>query len=296
MYQIISEDNNNLTVRIPDFDPVHTFLCGQCFRWNREEELWTGIAYGRFIKLLYKDGACTFFNMDRREFTGIWVKYFDLETDYGSIKKMLSEKDEHLRNAVIHGHGIRLLRQDFHETLFSFIISQNNNIPRIKRIIESLSKSFGKPLDESNRLFGFPDVSSLASASPDEMGLCRSGYRCRYILETAKRLIESPGFADDINGLSRAEAREMLLSLPGVGPKVADCILLYSGIDRTAFPIDRWVKRVIETFYFKGETDEKTIRDFSREYFGEFSGIAQQYLFYYAQEKKIGLAARVKLL
>jgi len=289
MYQIISEDNNNLTVRIPDFDPAHTFLCGQCFRWDRDGELWAGIACGRLLKLLFKDGTCTFFDMDKQEFTNIWVGYFDLETDYEAIKKMLSKKDEHLRNAVIHGYGIRLLRQDFYETLFSFIISQNNNIPRIKRIIDTLSKSFGKPLDESGNLFGFPDISALASASLDNLNICRGGYRCRYISETAKRLMEIPCFADEIKGLPRSEAREMLLDLPGVGPKVADCVLLYSGLDRTAFPIDRWVKRVIETLYFKKETDEKTIREFSHEYFGEFSGIAQQYLFYYAREKKIGL-------
>lgn len=289
MYQIISEENNNLTVRIPDFDPAHTFLCGQCFRWNQEDGIWTGIANRRLIRLSFNDGVCTFFNMDKQEFTDVWVRYFDLETDYGSIKKMLSEKDEHLRNAVIHGFGIRLLQQEFYETLFSFIISQNNNIPRIKQIIEALSKSFGKPLDIDNRLFGFPDVSALASASPDKISVCRGGYRCGYISETAKKLMKQSGFIDIIRGLTRTEARELLLTLPGIGPKVADCVLLYSGLDRTAFPIDRWVKRVIEALYFKKGTDEKTIRDFSLEYFGEFSGIAQQYLFYYAREKKIGL-------
>ena len=156
MYQILSEKNNNLTVEIPDFNPAHTFLCGQCFRWNQEDGLWIGIARGRLVKLSCNDGVCTFYNMDKREFEDIWVKYFDLEADYGSIKNILSEKDEYLRNAVLHSSGIRLLRQDFYEILFSFIISQNNNIPRIKQIIESLSKSSVNPWTGAAAFLVFP--------------------------------------------------------------------------------------------------------------------------------------------
>ncbi|MDD4297432.1 MAG: DNA glycosylase [Ruminiclostridium sp.] len=290
MYQILSEKNNNLAVKMPDFDPIHTFLCGQCFRWNQKDDgSWIGVAHGRILKMSWDGEVCTFFNMDKQEFVDIWVNYFDLDTNYDTIKKILAKKDEHLREAVVHGHGIRLLNQDFNEVLFSFLISQNNNIPRIKQIIDSLSHSFGKPLDNNMELYGFPDVFSLASASIDSLNVCRGGYRCRYISDTAKKLQGIPGFADNINRLTKEDARELLLSLPGIGPKVADCVLLYSGIDRTAFPIDRWVKRVIETLYLKKESDEKSIKDFSQDYFGDLAGIAQQYLFYYAREKKIGL-------
>lgn len=288
MYRIVSEENNNLRVEISDFNPRHTFLCGQCFRWDSEDgERWTGIALGQSISLSWDGNACTFYNMSKQEFMDKWVKYFDLETDYELAKNILSKKDEHLYQAVIHGSGIRLLRQDFYETLFSFLISQNNNIPRIKKIIDSLSMNFGIPLE--NGRYGFPGITALADATLESINTCRGGYRCRYISDTAKRLRDLPTFRDDIYKLQPEKAREVLMSLPGVGPKVADCVLLYSGIDRTAFPIDRWVKRVMETLYFKKETDEKSIRQFSREYFGELSGIAQQYLFYYAREKKIGL-------
>lgn len=290
MYHILSEKGNNLIVEIEDFDLVHTFSCGQCFRWDpKTAGIWAGIAHGRLLEVAFNGKTCTFFNMDKKEFVGKWVTYFDLETDYGNIKKTLAQKDKHLRKAVIHGHGIRLLRQDFYETLFSFLISQNNNIPRIKQIVESLSQNLGKPLDGNNKLFGFPDVAALSSASLDSLSLCRGGYRCRYISDTAKILLAQPKLSDDISKLSRSKSRDLLLSLPGIGPKVADCVLLYSGVDRTAFPIDRWVKRVIETLYLKAEANEKTIRDFSQEYFGDLAGIAQQYLFYYAREKKIGL-------
>ena len=290
MYQILSDNNNNLIVKIPDFDPIHTFLCGQCFRWNQYDDgSWIGVAHGRILNLSWDGEVCTFFNMDKQEFVDIWANYFDLDTNYDAIKKILAKKDEHLREAVVHGHGIRLLNQDFIETLFSFLISQNNNIPRIKQIIESLSHSFGKPLDSNMGLYGFPNTFSLSSTSIDSLNVCRGGYRCRYISDTAKKLQDMPGLKDDINRLPKADARELLLSLPGIGPKVADCVLLYSGIDQTAFPIDRWVKRVIETLYLKKESDEKSIRDFSQDYFGDLAGIAQQYLFYYAREKKIGL-------
>jgi len=173
--------------------------------------------------------------------------------------------------------------------LLSFIISQNNLIPRIKKIIETLSEHYGEKIPGTDNRYAFPDPGSLARSTIEELNVCRGGYRLRYILSAAERLSESPGLLDEMKRLPAGKAREMLLSFTGVGEKVADCILLYSGLDRNAFPIDRWVKRVMETLYFGKETDVKTIRAFSREYFGEYSGIAQQYLFYYARENRIGL-------
>jgi N-glycosylase/DNA lyase len=129
----------------------------------------------------------------------------------------------------------------------------------------------------------------LAEASLENLNLCRGGYRCRYISEISRELTQTPSFLKDLKTLPKQEAREKLLSLPGIGQKVADCVLLYSGIDRRAFPVDRWIKRVMEELYFHKETDENTIREFAREYFGDRAGIAQQYLFYYARENKIGL-------
>ena len=227
--------------------------------------------------------------MTEQEFGEKWVRYFDLDTDYGAIKKKLSGMDEHLRKAVQFGHGIRLLRQDFWEVLLSFLISQNNGIPRIKQIIEALSNRYGEPLPGECLGKSFPSAPVLAGASLEDLNICRGGYRCKYISATAKKLTELPLLMDEMQKLPGSQARELLLTLHGIGEKVADCILLYSGTDRSAFPVDRWVKRVMEVLYFHRETDEKTIREFSREYFGDLAGIAQQYLFYYAREQKIGL-------
>lgn len=290
MYRILSTDNNNLKVQIDDFHPAHTFLCGQCFRWNNDEEqTWTGIALGRLVKLKWDGEVCTFFEMTEKEFVEKWVPYFDLDTDYGAIKKILAEKDKHLEKAVSFGYGIRLLRQDLWEMILSFIISQNNGIPRIKKIIETLSEHYGQKIPGNHGKYTFPEPSSLAGSTVGELNICRAGYRLQYILSASERLSQSPGLLDELKKLPAGKARELLLSFTGIGEKVADCILLYSGLDRNAFPIDRWVKRVMETLYFKKGTDVNTIRAFSRDYFGEFSGIAQQYLFYYARENKIGL-------
>lgn len=290
MYRILSSANNDLKVQIDDFNPAHTFLCGQCFRWNQDgEQIWTGVALGRFIKLGWDGEICTFYGMTEKEFIGKWVHYFDLDTDYGTIKKILARKDEHLEKAVSFGYGIRLLRQDLWEMILSFIISQNNGIPRIKKIIEILSEHYGEKIPGEHGRYAFPEPSSIARSTIEELNICRGGYRLRYILSTAERLSQSPSILDELKSVPADQARDLLLSFTGIGEKVADCILLYSGLDRNAFPIDRWVKRVIETLYFKKETDVNTIRAFARDYFGEFSGIAQQYLFYYARENKIGL-------
>jgi N-glycosylase/DNA lyase len=290
LFRIISSQNNNLIVEISDFNPFHTFLCGQCFRWNvNEDGIWTGVISDLGVRLFWDGKTCTFLNMSKSEFIDSCVYYFDLDTDYGKIKTSLAEKDENLKEAISHGHGIRLLRQDFWETLISFLISQNNNIPRIKRIIESLCSNFGLPLKGESTQKTFPTTSALANASLDDLNICRGGYRCRYVSKTAAILNQSPYMLGHIQKLPPAEIRKFLLSLPGIGEKVADCTLLYSGLDRSTFPIDRWVKRVMETLYFKQETDVNSIREFARDYFGDYAGIAQQYLFYYAISQRIGI-------
>lgn len=286
----MNSKTNFSRVDINDFNPVHTFTCGQCFRWDQDENgTWTGIVSGSCLRLNWKDGACFFYDIGEQEFNNRWASYFDMGTDYGAIKEELSRKDEHLRRAVSFGSGIRLLRQDLWEVLISFLISQNNGMARIKQIVHSLCLHFGKPIPGTCDCYTFPDFSSLADAPLEKLNICRGGYRCRYISAVAQIFKESLSLLDELKTLPKQKAREVLLSLPGIGEKVADCILLYSGLDRSAFPVDRWVKRVMEALYFHRETDEKSIRAFSREYFGELAGIAQQYLFYYARENRIGL-------
>lgn len=285
MFRIISQKGNHLQVKMTNFDPVHTFSCGQCFRWNQDHDgVWSGIVSGTGLKLLWDGDICTFGDTDEQELMEKWVPYFDLDTDYTEIKRELAMKDPCLEKAISYGHGIRLLRQNFTEVLFSFILSQNNNIPRIKQIIESLCIHFGNPVQGDFKQNAFPEISALANASLEDLNRCRGGYRCRYLLETAKIFSTPPLKSMDIQKLPTDEIRKFLLSIPGIGEKVADCILLYSGLDRSVFPIDRWIKRVMEKLYFKKETDVQSIRAFSKEYFGGLAGIAQQYLFYYARE------------
>ena len=286
------QSDNQMIYRttIRDFDPLQTFLCGQCFRWEQDNTgLWSGIVLGRQLRLEWQNGECTFYGVDERQFNQDYASYFDLDTDYTAIKEALCQKDDHLNKAIAFGGGIRLLRQDLWEVLLSFVISQNNGIPRIKQIIESLSRLFGSPLSGEADGFAFPQPEALMAASLEQLKLCRSGYRCRYISAIADRLAGTPELLSQLHCLPKEKARELLLSLPGIGQKVADCVLLYSGIDRSAFPVDRWVKRVMEALYFKRETDENTIREFAKDYFGDLAGIAQQYLFYYARAHKIGL-------
>lgn len=271
------------------FDPSQTFLCGQCFRWERGNDgPWTGIVFGHRLSLLLENETCILYGIDQQQFSDQFRDYFDLNTDYGMIQEELCDIDEHLRTAVSFGRGMRLLRQDLWEVLVSFVISQNNGIPRIKQIVEALCRYFGKPLP-SGQGYSFPEPGALADAALEDLNLCRGGYRCRYISEIARKIAQAPSFLTDLKALPKSEARELLLSLPGIGQKVADCVLLYSGVDRSAFPVDRWVKRVMEELYFHRETDDDTIRKFARETFGDLAGIAQQYLFYYARENRIGI-------
>lgn len=274
---------------VEDFDLRQIFECGQCFRWVREQDgSYSGVVREKVINAAFQAGDLILDNVTFEEFDRIWYDYFDLGRDYGAVKKAVAV-DDIMREAVAFGGGIRLLRQETWETMISFIISANNNIPRITRIINDLSRLYGRELEYRGRkYYSFPGAGRLASCSLEQLQVCRAGYRCGYIRETAGA-VASGGF--DMDGLARMgteEARKALLGLKGVGGKVADCILLFSGIGLDVFPTDVWVKRVMEELYFKREAGLNEIRRFALDYFGQYAGIAQQYLFYYAREHKIG--------
>ena len=286
----IEEEGNKVKIRgVRDFDPVHTFECGQCFRWYREADgSYTGVVRGRAVNLSWKNGELILDNVNSDEFKQLWFDYFDLGRDYTKIKKKVSI-DETMKKAVEFGHGIRILRQEPWEALISFIISSNNRIPRIMKIIADLSRYYGKEIIyNGKKYYSFPDVESLAACSLEQLQLCRAGYRCGYIHKTAAQIALGEFDISRLQYLSTDEARSYLTRLHGVGFKVADCMLLYSGIKYDVFPTDVWVKRVMEELYFKREAGFGEIRQFAADNFGELSGIAQQYLFYYAREHKIG--------
>lgn len=274
---------------VRDFNTTHIFECGQCFRWYKEHDgSYTGVVRGKAANVKYTPDRLILKNVTLDDFKQIWFDYFDLGTDYGIIKKAVSI-DSTMEKAVEFGKGIRLLRQEPWETLISFILSSNNRIPRIMKIVGEISRLFGDGFEAFGKeYFSFPHAQALSACCLEQIQECRAGYRCGYIYDTARAVDES-GY--DLTGLTKMtteEARNDLLRFKGVGNKVADCVLLYSGIKRDVFPTDVWVKRVMEELYFKTGASFKQIQQFAAENFGEYAGAAQQYLFYYAREHKIG--------
>lgn len=274
---------------VRDFNPVHVFECGQCFRWYREPDgSYTGVVRGRVANASYMPGRLILDNVTFEDFQQVWYDYFDLDRDYDHIKKAVAT-DDVMKKAVDFGNGIRLLRQEPWEVLISFIISANNRIPRIMKIVSDLSRLFGDELEYGGKkYFSFPDAKRLSDSAPEQIDECRAGYRRRYICQTAKMV--AGGFRlEELAGMKAEDAKNALLQLKGVGSKVADCYLLYSGTRYDVFPTDVWVRRVMEQLYFGRAAGFGEIRQFAAERFGGYAGFAQQYLFYYARENRIGI-------
>lgn len=289
-YDIYQGNNITIVENIKDFNPVHIFECGQCFRWIREDDgSYTGVVRDKVVNVDCKGKKLIITNSSINDFINLWYHYFDLGRDYSEIKRILSNKDSIMKKAVEFGYGIRLLQQELWETLISFIISANNRIPMIMRTVSSLSENFGREIFFDGKCYyTFPDVDSLADVCIETLQICGSGFRCKYIKGTSEMVNKTLINLSDIYMVNTNEARDMLKKLPGVGPKVADCTLLYSGTKYDVFPTDVWVKRVMEELYFHRRTTLKEIQEFAADYYGPLAGFAQQYLFYYARENKIG--------
>lgn len=289
-YRLTEEKNRLIIENVRDFSPENTFECGQCFRWNRQNDgTYIGVAMGMAVRLGYERGTMVLDNATAEDFIRTWYDYFDLGRDYGAARELLT-KDEHMAEAWKYGAGMRLLRQDPWETTISFIISANNNMSRIKGIVAAIADADGLEISLEGRIcHDFPEIRALARRSAEGLDFCKCGYRDRYIAGASAMLQEGLVDLALLSGMDTASARKELMRLPGVGAKVADCILLFSGIKGDVFPTDVWVKRVMETLYFKREASLKEIADFAAVYFGDLSGIAQQILFYYAREQKIGI-------
>lgn len=287
----ITEIENGLILEdVRDFDARHIFECGQCFRWVREEDgSYTGIAYGRAlnVKSDYEKGIVTLDNTCMKDFQNIWYNYFDLGRDYSAIKEALS-KDSVLDMAIKHGKGIRILKQEPWELLISYIISANNSIPMISRSIGLLSEMYGKQFYcKGKAYYAFPTPEELLKAGIQGISLCRAGFRCKYIYQAAEMVNSGEISLEEIAALDIDAARRSLMKVPGVGPKVADCIMLFSMQKYKAYPVDVWVKRVTEYFFLGRDVKMKEIRQFAEEKFGDMAGFAQEYLFYFARESKL---------
>ena len=224
--------------------------------------------------------------MSLDDYYNIWKDYLDLDRDYDAIKKKLSAKDKYMEKAISYGGGMRILQQELWETMISFIISQNNNIPRIKKCVESLCTSFGSPLGiyKGRNYFAFPTPETLSRLNAEELDTCRLGYRAKYIVDTARQILENDKKLDDLHNDSEGALYEYLLGLSGVGPKVANCIMLFGLGKYDSFPLDVWIKRVMNQIYHIEEGNVKKMKAYAAEHFGEYGGIAQQYLFYYMRE------------
>ncbi len=294
----VREENKCIYVEgVRDFRLKDIFDCGQCFRWNaREDGSYSGVAFGRAVNVNYirddnsGEGTLVIRNSNLEDFEKIWKKYFDLERDYGEIKSQLSENDTVMAGAIAFGEGIRILNQDEWETLISFILSQNRNIPLIKKSIEEISRRYGKPVEDENGeiKYAFPEPEVLAALSEEDLADCRLGYRARYVLETAGTVASDSAELYKKTGESYESAFKYLNGLCGVGPKVANCILLFSMEKYESFPIDVWVRRLMSVLYGTDPENLKEIRECAEKNFGRLGGFAQQYLFYYARENGIG--------
>ncbi|SHI40073.1 N-glycosylase/DNA lyase [Lutispora thermophila DSM 19022] len=284
-------DNGLILENVNDFNAKHIFECGQCFRWKQEADgSYTGVAFGKVINVKSdeENKRVQLLNTNIQDFQDIWFDYFDMGRDYGEIKKRLSE-DPVLKTAIKYGEGIRILKQQPWEMLISYIISANNRIPMIARSIGLLSQMYGQPINYNGETYyAFPTPEELAEAELSDIEKCRAGFRCKYIHQAIKMVLEGVIDLDHIKTLDMDDARKELLKVPGVGVKVADCIMLFSMEKYGSYPVDVWIKRVTEHFYLHEEVPMKRIHEFAREKFGDLAGFAQEYLFYYAREMKIG--------
>ncbi|MBR3674081.1 MAG: 8-oxoguanine DNA glycosylase [Clostridia bacterium] len=274
---------------IKSFNLEHIFECGQCFRWNKNEDgSYTGVVKKNVIniKMIGKDVYVESYGAD--DLKELFDYYFDMDRDYETIKNELQKIDSNMRRSILYGEGIRLLNQDLWETIISFIISANNNIPRIKGIIERISKRFGDKIEWNGiQYYTFPTPEQLEKASVQDLRNLGLGFRDVRVFETTKIVLNKEIDLDKLHDEKNTQVvREELLKLPGVGPKVADCILLFSTLKRLdVFPIDVWVRRVMNELYIHNEdenkVDKKLVLSMANEKFGNLQGIAQQYLFYW---------------
>lgn len=275
------------------FNLKHIFECGQCFRWNEEDDgSWIGIIKDAVIRVKKENQNIVFTGkvLGDKSFKEIIYDYFDLNTDYREYKNELSQIDEYLKESIEFGEGIRILKQDLWETIISFIISANNNIPRIKKIINAISYTYGKKIVfENEEYYLFPTPEELSKATVEDLRKLGLGFRDKRIHETTRLINEEMVSLDNIeNMIDTNQMREELLKLDGVGPKVADCILLFALKRLDVFPIDVWVRRVMNDLYIHNEDENKVnkkeLQSLAEEKFKGLSGIAQQYLFYWRRE------------
>lgn len=261
--------NNPSKIILPDnYNLRQTLNCGQCFRFSEpEKNHFVGVALNRYIDMRL-EGNHLYISCDNDFVQNNFLDFLGLNEDYNSINNILIA-DNTLKKAIEYAGGIRILKQPPWETLCSFILSQNNNIKRITGIIERLCEFFGDNIGDGH--YSFPTAERLSVLEPDDLSPLRSGFRAKYVIDAARKVASKEVDLNEVNRLDTDSARELLMKINGVGPKVADCTLLFGFHKLDAFPKDVWIKKVMKEYYPDGLP----------EFIKEYAGIAQQYLFHY---------------
>lgn len=264
--------HNNLIITLDEpFDAAQTLDCGQAFRWKETDDgCFEGVAYGQYLKLKASESELIFFDTTTEQFETIWKDYFDFGRSYSQLKALFCA-DPILKKAVFFAPGLRVLRQEPWEALCTFILSQNNNIKRIKGLVDRLCIGFGAPI--GNGRFAFPTPQAIAACSLEDLTPVRAGFRAKYILDAAKKVTCGEVSLDEVNTLPLEEARNILTRIYGVGKKVADCALLYGFGRVDCCPVDVWINRVQTVLYPQGYPDNVI----------PFLGLAQQFLFHFVR-------------
>ncbi len=267
---VYKTDNGVKIEGVKDLDLAQTLDCGQSFRWVENNGRFSGVAYRKKVEIYFEDDCLCIDNTSVEDYENIWKSYLDLELDYGKIREDIKKLHPVLEEACAYAPGIRILRQEPWEALCTFIISQNNNIKRIKGIVERLCESFGDKIDD---YYTFPSAEKLAELAPEDLAPIRAGFRNKYIIDAAVKVNSGEVVLEKCRTLEYDDARAELMKIKGVGVKVADCTLLF-GLHRVeAFPVDVWMKRALE----------KLFPDMTENDFGDYAGIAQQYIFHYSR-------------
>lgn len=310
---IVSDNRNIILEDVKNFNIEQILECGQCFHFNKiEENEYVLVSKGHLLHIKQEGNNVIFYNTDKEDFNNIWWEYFDLDRDYENIIltilkseaeylgiPYLSEKEKNLTDsfetselfkATSEKSGVRILNQDFFEVLISFIISQNKQIPHIKQIVSILSERYGKFLGEicGEKYYSFPSVLELSKVSEMELRECKTGFRAPYIVDACKKILSGEIEEEWLKVASIEEAKNSLQLIKGVGEKIANCVLLFGLRKRSAFPVDVWIKRIMETIYIHRDASNEKIMELGYKLFGEYGGYAQQYLFFYGRDHQIG--------
>ncbi len=278
-----------LKIEVKYFNLKYTLECGQCFRWKEIDNYYVGVIKDRVIKIRQEDNTLYIRSNNVNDLEKVVREYFELDKDYKEIEERISKVDKYVKEAVKNTTGLRHLKQDFFETIISYIISANNNIPRISKSVNEISRRYGKEIEfDEEKYYLFPRPEDLKNVSIDEYRECGVGFRDKYIYNTVKKINDKEIDLDKMQWMETTELKKLLLTLMGIGPKVADCILLFSCSRQEVFPIDVWVERVMKKLYFEDkDVSKKQILEYSDKNFGKDAGIIQQHLFYNIREKMI---------